>query len=243
MKGSANTGKISPAEARAALERVLASGMLESSPKLARFLRFIMMEELAGRGEAINPHAIAVEALDRPESFDPKTDPLVRVFASRLRTALNTYYQGAGREDPVHISISKGSYRPSLRVSKIAQAQKENSLPAMARVLRTGRGAVLSAGPAYWFAGLIAVAAMVGAFAVHLMFHGWHAGQDEMMAAVTSETPMDMPVVEVLPFDYGADRNNYALIEGIRQQLIYDLSQFRSLKVRVVAAFGATGTN
>jgi tetratricopeptide (TPR) repeat protein len=46
-------------------------------------------------------------------SFDPQSDPIVRIEAGRVRRALERYYLTAGSSDPVVIRIPKGSYVPS----------------------------------------------------------------------------------------------------------------------------------
>ena len=48
----------------------------------------------------------------RDDSFDPQTDPVVRLEARRLRRALEHYYLTAGRDDPIRIEIPKGGYAP-----------------------------------------------------------------------------------------------------------------------------------
>ncbi|MGU3495303.1 hypothetical protein ACLBXM_14765 [Xanthobacteraceae bacterium A53D] len=101
--------------ARAALARVLASEEFVSSPRLADFLRFVVEATLAGRAEEIKGYTIAVEALGRPTSFDPQSDPIVRVEATRLRRALERYYSGAGPDETLEIVIPKGAYVPQFR--------------------------------------------------------------------------------------------------------------------------------
>lgn len=108
-------------EVRAALARILASDEFASSPRLADFLRFIVEVTLAGRAEAIKGYTIAVEALGRPPSFDPQSDPIVRVEATRLRRALDRYYASAGAEDRLEISVPKGGYIPAFRSRFAAQ--------------------------------------------------------------------------------------------------------------------------
>ncbi|MGJ5816331.1 hypothetical protein [Paludibaculum fermentans] len=44
--------------------------------------------------------------------FDPRTDPIVRVEAGKLRARLKDYYTGEGIESPVIIEIPKGTYVP-----------------------------------------------------------------------------------------------------------------------------------
>ncbi|MEP9355064.1 hypothetical protein ABLE93_15860 [Xanthobacter sp. KR7-65] len=97
---------------RAALDRVLASADFVASPRLAAFLRFVVESTLDGRADALKGYTIAVEALGRPPSFDPQSDPIVRVEATRLRRALERYYTTIGSDDPVVIDIPKGGYVP-----------------------------------------------------------------------------------------------------------------------------------
>lgn len=100
------------AEVRSALQRVLASPDLRTSPRLGDFLRYVVESTLAGRSEQIKGYTIAVEALGRAPSFDPQSDPIVRVEATRLRRALQNYYNTVGLTDPVLIHIPKGGYVP-----------------------------------------------------------------------------------------------------------------------------------
>ena len=51
-------------------------------------------------------------------------------------------------------------------------------------------------------------------------------------SADVADAEITFPIVEILPFDGGADPDMKGLLEGIRQQLVLDLSQFRSVRVR-----------
>ena len=55
---------------------------------------------------------VGVEALGRGASFDPRTDPIVRAEASRLRSRLERYYADEGRGDELIIELPKGKYVP-----------------------------------------------------------------------------------------------------------------------------------
>ena len=98
---------------RAELDRLLSVETIARSPMMCKFLKFVVHEELAGRGEDIKGYTVAVEALGRPESFDPQTDPSVRVQASRLRNALDLFYSEPANAGEIEIRLRKGSYRPS----------------------------------------------------------------------------------------------------------------------------------
>lgn len=51
---------------------------------------------------------------DRPETFDPAIDPIVRIEAARVREKLREYYEVDGQIDPIHIDLPKGSYTPKI---------------------------------------------------------------------------------------------------------------------------------
>ena len=95
----------------ACLEAVCSSPHLAGSKKLVRFLRFVAGESLRGAGDGLNEYAIAVEVYERPESFDPRIDNIVRVEARRLRGKLDEYYRTAGARDEWTFSLPRGSYR------------------------------------------------------------------------------------------------------------------------------------
>jgi len=101
--------------ARAALEHALSSTVFASVGRLKRFLNFIVDQTLAGGGGKLKEFLIGIEVFEKPDSFDPRNDPIVRVQARRLRAKLAQYYESEGREDPVWIELPKGSYVPSFQ--------------------------------------------------------------------------------------------------------------------------------
>jgi adenylate cyclase len=103
----------SAAEVRAELARIIADAAFDAPDRNRRFLAHIVEEALAGRGDRIKAYGIAVSVFNRDDSFDPQTDPIVRIEASRLRRSLERYYLLAGRDDAIRIDIPKGGYAPS----------------------------------------------------------------------------------------------------------------------------------
>src|SRR5581483_11932951 len=98
------------AAVRAQLDRILASPIFVNSPRMSRFLKFAVERTLAATAERIKEYVVALEVFDRSPDFDPQTDSSVRTEAGKLRAKLTRYYDTEGQEDPVLISIPKGSY-------------------------------------------------------------------------------------------------------------------------------------
>jgi hypothetical protein len=101
-----------PESIRYSLERVLMSPVLEPCPSLCRFLRYVVEETLAARGDAIKEYTLGLEVFERGPQFDPRADPIVRVQARNLRARLARYYDGPGANDPVRIDVPKRTYVP-----------------------------------------------------------------------------------------------------------------------------------
>src|SRR4051812_48231362 len=94
------------------LDRVLASPTFQQGDRLKRFLKFIVCEAVADRRHELKEYVIGVQVFGKEETFDPRTDPIVRVQARRLRAKLVRYYREEGRADETQIELPKGGYAP-----------------------------------------------------------------------------------------------------------------------------------
>jgi serine/threonine-protein kinase len=94
------------------LARILASATFQQGDRLKRFLSFIVLEAIAGRQNELKEYVIGVQVFGKEDSFDPRTDPIVRVQARRLRAKLVTYYREEGRADELIVDLPKGGYAP-----------------------------------------------------------------------------------------------------------------------------------
>jgi serine/threonine-protein kinase len=94
------------------LTRILRSGTFQQADRLKSFLTFIVSEAIAGRESQLKEYVIGVQVFRKEESFDPRTDPIVRVQARRLRAKLFRYYREEGHADPTTIDLPKGGYAP-----------------------------------------------------------------------------------------------------------------------------------
>jgi adenylate cyclase len=130
----ADSGPVVSADAvRRELARILASPEFRDSPQLADFLQFVVEEALAGRQKNIKQYTIATRALGRAGHFNPKSDPIVRVSAHRLRAVMAEYYRRAGASAEIRIQIPVGQYTPVFDGSAVADAAESISMAAPPR--------------------------------------------------------------------------------------------------------------
>ena len=106
------------------LSRVLASKAFRQADRLKRFLSFIVEETMAGRGGRLKEFVVGVEVFGKPESFDPRNDPIVRVQARRLRAQLVRFYREEAPDSELIIELPKGGYAPVFRQLKSAPARR-----------------------------------------------------------------------------------------------------------------------
>jgi len=105
------------------LHRVLKSRIFARSKELCRFLQFAVEQKLRNRSVRLKEYLIGVTVFDRGETFNPGTDPIVRVQARRLRSKLSLYYDTEGRADSVVIELPCGGYVPVFRFRTTAVPQ------------------------------------------------------------------------------------------------------------------------
>src|ERR1700722_7265456 len=102
---------LSAEDVRGLLQRILASPPFLNARRASQFLRFVVEGTLAGE-DGFKEYLIGVEVFDRPQDYDPKDDPVVRIEAGRLRKKLAEYYAGPGANDTLIIELPKGGYVP-----------------------------------------------------------------------------------------------------------------------------------
>ncbi len=104
--------KPSPESIREQIRKIVSSRGVIQSKRLVRFLNFVVEQALAGKSEQLSEYLIGVEVYERPSSFDPQIDTIVRSEARRLRLKLRQYYDTEGAYDPILIEMPKGAYAP-----------------------------------------------------------------------------------------------------------------------------------
>lgn len=97
---------------RQQLDRMLAATTFQQVDRLRRFLSFVVLETIAGRHDELKEYVVGIQVFGKEASFDPRSDPVVRVQARRLRARLVRYYAEEGQADDILIDLPKGGYSP-----------------------------------------------------------------------------------------------------------------------------------
>lgn len=100
---------------RKQVEKILASRIFLKSERLTHFLRFTVDQALLSRQGSTKEYLLGLEVFGKQADYDPRTDPIVRVEARRLRRKLDEYYATEGLRDPLLIEYPKGGYLPVFR--------------------------------------------------------------------------------------------------------------------------------
>jgi hypothetical protein len=170
-------------------------------------LKFLVEQALNKDAARLKEYTIGLEGLGKGPSFDPRTDPIVRAEASRLRARLDKYYATESLSDPVIITLPKGSYVPRFHARPEAQAP----------MLGGSRPRLVSERLA-WFGMGIAVAACVF-FAVAWSY--WRAPQQLMPVSVA-----------VLPFtNMSGDPSQEFFSDGMAEDINSSLASIPNLRV------------
>lgn len=97
---------------RLLVSRILSSALFRKSRKLATFLQFICEQQQMGKADSINEQRIGTEVFGRNEGYHMGEDSIVRSQARFLRLRLQEYFATEGKDEPIILTIPKGSYVP-----------------------------------------------------------------------------------------------------------------------------------
>jgi adenylate cyclase len=223
---------LSPSDRKAVreeLDRLLESEQFQQSRRRQRFLEYIVTETLDGRGDRLKGYTIAREVFDRPEEFDPNTDPIVRMEAARLRDRLREYYEGDGRDDPVRIELQKGTYTPQIAFATVVDRPPKNRDRVVAGVTRREPLRLRSWGQ--WRI-VASAAALVTLLAVAAVWFATSELRQPRNVLEGEQSLSDVPAVAVLPFtNLSGDPKQDYFSDGITEDILTELSRARNLRV------------
>ena len=106
---------------RALVGRVIGSSVFAKSERLSTFLSLVCELTLSGRANEINEQKIGTMLFGRSSDYDSSIDGIVRTQASRLRQRLDLYFSGEGANEPIRITLPRGTYVPLFERQSTAQ--------------------------------------------------------------------------------------------------------------------------
>ncbi|MEE9328001.1 MAG: hypothetical protein V3U71_12010 [Cocleimonas sp.] len=212
------------------LQKILASTHFKYAKKTQLFLTYVVQKAIAGEEKFLKQYTIAVEALGFEEDFDTDTNPAVRIMAGRVRERLDKYYSDTGIDDPIVISMPKGSYVPRFEEKtpqNAATYQDSQTDTTQALLNKTQDSSSLIKRPKVWL--LVASLLVFSAIAIKLLA----PKQQDNRISSSQLSSYETPFVDVMPFEnLTNDMGNTVFAKGIRYQLISDLSHFSMIRVR-----------
>jgi TolB-like protein/Flp pilus assembly protein TadD len=192
----------------AALRCVVASEAFGRSERAARFLTYLVETALRGEAPLLKENVLGVEVFDRPASWDPRLDPIVRQEAGRLRKRLAKYYENGGAASEIRIELPVGTYVPAFRrqPAEIESAPVQSPAPEQVPPARSR----------VWYyvaAGILCLAGAVGAWRTFLSH-----------PSATS--------IAVLPFvNLTPDPANQYFSDGLTDEITDALARVKALRV------------
>ena len=206
------------------LDRMFESSQFGANDRRRAFLKYIVDETLAGRADRLKGYSIGVSVLGRSEDFDAASDPVVRLEARRLRRELEHYYLTDGSNDPLVITIPKGSYVPSFEFRDLP------SLPPNAESRKGYSGRPRWRAPNWLL--LILLALLMAA--VGSMWFQSIGTENPPTDQATTDIDLwgDLPVVAVMPFNpLGNSAVTSVAARGIAEDITTDLARVQGLRV------------
>lgn len=210
---------------RAELSRILASQAFSRAERPNRFLKFLVEHALDGNTGQLNEYTLALEIFTRKSSFDPVSDPIVRVEAGRLRRRLQEYYRTEGDRDLVVIELPQRTYVPVFHMR-----QDHASRLAWIRSWMPAAGRWKTAVLVVTLCILTGLAAYLAASALG---RKPSPGEPQGSAGrVTSSTPAGTRSIIVLPFaDLSPRHDQEYFCDGLTEELNETLAHVEGLQV------------
>jgi hypothetical protein len=114
-------------ERRALVKRIVASSCFVRSNRLSEFLKYVYTLAEKNRFEDIHEQGIGSAVFGRMRDYDPGVDSIVRSHATRLRHRLKEYFEQEGSNEPLTLTIPRGSYIPSFEPRSVWVEAMETS--------------------------------------------------------------------------------------------------------------------
>ncbi len=205
-------------EIRAYLGELLASPQFAASGRRGQLLQYLVEHTLAGDADKVNEYAIGLDVFQKPSSFDPRIESVVRTEFSRLRQRLKDYYADEGRRDRIAIDFPPRTYAATFEFRDAAALAAPVGVPQLVEP-----HAEAARPRALW------ITALVLAFLAPLAVAGFAIWREHARAAMLNRP---IHAIVVLPFEnYSPNHQDEYIADGMTEELTNDLAQWRDLRV------------
>jgi hypothetical protein len=126
---------------QAQVRRILQSKAFRTSEVHRNLLNYLSEKSLSGEAGSLKEYTVGLEVFQKPESYDPRQESVVRMHMARLRQKLAEYYRTEGVDDPIIVDLPKGAFKVTFEPRAVAAEpepapQLEVSGTALARTSR-----------------------------------------------------------------------------------------------------------
>src|SRR5438132_11835811 len=94
------------------VQRIVSSPPFQKSTRLRELLENVTERTIHGHTHELTEQQIGSKLFHKPSGYSSLEDSSVRVHARQLRLKLHEYFDEVGRNEPIILSIPKGSYTP-----------------------------------------------------------------------------------------------------------------------------------
>jgi hypothetical protein len=95
----------------AQIQRILQSKALRTSEIHRTLLSYLAEKSISGTADGLKEYTVGLDVFAKPDSYDPRQEPTVRMHVARLRQKLSEYYRTEGIDDAILVDLPKGGFK------------------------------------------------------------------------------------------------------------------------------------
>ena len=96
---------------QAQVRRIVQSKALRTSEVHRNLLNYLAEKSLQGEGDSLKEYTVGLDVFAKPDSYDPRSESVVRMHMARLRQKIAEYYRTEGVDDSVVVDLPKGGFK------------------------------------------------------------------------------------------------------------------------------------
>jgi hypothetical protein len=126
------------------VQRILSSLPFQKSTRLRELLEHVTERTIHGHAHELTEQQIGSTLFHKPSGYSSLEDSSVRVHARQLRLKLHEYFDEEGRNEPLILSIPKGTYTPIFKPATKAASLIADAAPGASPGMSWRSGAILA---------------------------------------------------------------------------------------------------